>query len=117
MNPARPAPGVALARVDEIENHGAIVRDFAEGEARFSMILAREDERITGYVNRCPHAGSPLERFDGRVLVLGGRYLLCAAHGAQFTMENGACVAGPGTGRPLTPVPILVEAGVIRMGR
>ncbi|MET0181704.1 MAG: Rieske (2Fe-2S) protein [Caulobacterales bacterium] len=114
-NPAQPAPGDMLARVDDIPDAGAIVRDFQNGEARFSVLLARKDGVVTAYENRCPHAGFPLERPDGRMIVLEGKYLFCAGHGAMFTIESGACVGGPGTGKGLTPLPVDIVDGDVRV--
>ncbi|MGE3143147.1 MAG: Rieske (2Fe-2S) protein [Hyphomonadaceae bacterium] len=116
-NPARPPAGALLARLDDISDPGALVRDFNAGEARYSLLLARRGDVVTAYENRCPHAGFPLERPDGRLLVQEGRYLLCAGHGASFSMADGACVAGPGSGRGLTPISISVSEGEIRMAQ
>lgn len=112
MNSARPKPGVLLARVSEIADPGAIVRDFREGDALFSLLITRRGDEVSAFENRCPHAGFPLERFDGRVVVLGEN-VLCSAHGALFALRDGACVAGPGTGRPLTHFPIETRDGAI----
>lgn len=115
MNPAAPRSGDALANEADVPEAGAIVRDFANGEARFSLLLAKRDGVIRAYENRCPHAGAPLERMDGRVLVLQGRFILCTAHAATFAIETGACAGGPaGSERGLTQVPIVIEAGVIK---
>ncbi len=115
MNPARPAPGAFLVHLADIPDHGAVVRDFSAGEARFSLLVARMGDGAAAYENRCPHAGSPLERFDGRVLTLERRYILCAAHAAMFRLEDGACVAGPGDGRGLTQIPVEVIDGAVRL--
>lgn len=109
-NPARPAPGTVLARVSEIADPGAIARDFREGIAIWSVLITRTGDQIAAFENRCAHAGFPLERFDGRVVVLEGKYLMCAAHGACFALMTGAVLSGPGpAGRGLTPVPVRVE--------
>jgi nitrite reductase/ring-hydroxylating ferredoxin subunit len=115
MNPARPAPGTVVAQLTDIPDPGAIVRDFAEGDALFSLLITRQGERITAFENWCPHAGFPLERPDGRVIVLEGKYLLCAGHGASFAMDSGKCVGGPGTGRPLRAVPVELVDGTVRI--
>lgn len=113
MNPARPAPGAKLADLDEIAEPGAVVRDFRAGDALFSVLIARREGRVSAFENSCPHANFPLERPDGRVVVLEARYLLCAGHGALFDMDDGACAGGPGTGRGLTPIPVEVRDGAI----
>ncbi len=110
---ARPAPGTALARLDDIADPGAVALDFTAGVARFSLILARRESQVFGYLNRCPHARYPLERADGAVLLDEGRYLICAAHAASFRLQTGACVGGPAAGKSLTRFGVRVVAGVI----
>lgn len=110
---ARPAPGTALARLDDIADPGAIALDFTAGIVRFSLIVARRQGRVFAYVNRCPHARYPLERADGAVLLDEGRFLICAAHAASFRIEDGACVGGPAAGKALTRFGVRVANGVI----
>ena len=114
-NPARPAPGALLARLEDAPDGAAIVVDFRQATALFSLILARRGDAIFAYENRCPHAGFPLERPDGRVHVQAGGFLVCSAHGASFALESGACAGGPGNGRGLTPIAVRVENGAILM--
>lgn len=111
MNPARPGPGTALIALTDLADPGARAVDFRVGEALFSLIVARRGDVVRAYENICPHARSPMERPDGRVVIHEGRYLVCSAHGASFNLTDGACVGGPGGG-PLTPFPIDVRDGV-----
>ncbi len=111
MNPARPAPGTALMALADLGDPDARAVDFRSGDALFSLIVARRGDIVRAYENVCPHARSPLERPDGRVVIDEGRFLVCSAHGASFDIADGACVGGPGTG-PLTPFAIVVRAGV-----
>ena len=111
MNPARPAPGTALLALAELDDPGARAVDFRAGDALFSLIVARHGDLVAAYENVCPHAKSPMERPDGRVVVDEGRYLVCSAHGASFAITDGACVGGPGGG-PLTVFAIMVRDGV-----
>jgi nitrite reductase/ring-hydroxylating ferredoxin subunit len=115
-NPARPAPGSALARVADVPDAGAAVFDFAAGESRFSLLLARRGDGVFAYENRCPHAAYPLDRHDGRVVVQAGRFIVCAAHFASFELDTGACAGGPCNGAGLARVAVLVEDGWVRMG-
>ena len=116
MNPARPASGTLLAKLDDIPDGEAHVFDFRAGPAIWSVILARRDGHVFAYENECPHAGHPLERPDGRVLMQEGRYLVCSAHGASFTVDDGECAGGPCGGDPLTAVAVVVADGEVRMG-
>lgn len=113
MNPARPAPGAFLARTDDVPDGGAICLYFREGDSVFSMILARRGDALFAYENSCPHMGFPMERFDGSVLVQEGRFIVCTAHGASFTMEDGACVGGPCHRRSLAKLEIDVRDGAV----
>jgi nitrite reductase/ring-hydroxylating ferredoxin subunit len=97
----------ALARVDDVPDGGALLTH--EG----AIILTRRGARVSAFRNRCPHAGYPLQRADGGVLVQEVRYLVCAAHGASFDMETGACAGGPCNGAGLERVAISIEDGVI----
>lgn len=75
-----------------------------------ALLLLRRAERIEAYHNICPHAGRRLDWAPGRFLFESG-LLVCAAHGASFTVPDGQCVAGPCRGQNLTPVPIALAGG------
>ncbi len=110
MNPARPMPGARLFAFADLDDGEGRAFDFRSGEALFSLIAVRQGERIIAYENDCPHARQPLERFDGRVVMMEQRYLVCSAHGASFRVEDGVCVGGPAKGG-LTPFPVAVRDG------
>src|SRR5262249_27804578 len=114
MNPARPRPGAIVAKLSDIPDPGAIVRHFAEGDARFSILLTRTGARVCAFENRCAHADYPLERPDGRVVVQEGRFVVCTAHGASFTFE-GECAGGPCNGDALTPIAVEVTESAVKM--
>jgi nitrite reductase/ring-hydroxylating ferredoxin subunit len=115
-NRARPADGTALIALDRLKRNCAIVVDFREGDALFSMIVTRDDQGVYAYENSCPHAHAPLERFDGVVIVQQKRFIICAMHGASFGLADGKCVGGPALGTALTSEPVYVDAGMVRLG-
>jgi nitrite reductase/ring-hydroxylating ferredoxin subunit len=53
------------------------------------------------YVNRCPHAGTPLDLWPNEFLTEDGRHLVCSTHGAIFERDTGLCVEGPCPGASL----------------
>lgn len=61
------------------------------------------------YVNRCPHAGTPLDWWPNEFLTEDGLHLICATHGAVFLPESGLCVAGPCPGAGLEPLRVRRE--------
>ena len=87
----------------------------AAPEWRFSAVAVRRVRRgdlVVAYENDCPHARQPMERPDGRVVMLERKYLVCSAHGASFRIEDGACAGGPAKGG-LTPFPVETRDGAI----
>lgn len=88
-----------LCAIDDLDDPGARVIDGERG----SVIVVRTGADVAGYVNACPHKGTPLENPLGRVLDTDGRHLVCSTHGARFRLDDGICVAGPCVGRRLAP--------------
>jgi nitrite reductase/ring-hydroxylating ferredoxin subunit len=112
MNPARPAPGAPLMAVTDLADGEARAVDFRSGDALFSLVVVRRGDLVVAYENDCPHARQPMERPDGRVVMVERAFLVCSAHGASFRIEDGACVGGPAKGG-LTPFPVETRGGVI----
>jgi nitrite reductase/ring-hydroxylating ferredoxin subunit len=102
--------GLALARLEELADPCALVVHAGE----IALVLTRAGDRISAFRNRCPHAGYPLQRHDGRIVVHEGRYIVCGAHGASFSFD-GACAGGPCNGDSLEPVAIVVRDGQVWM--
>jgi nitrite reductase/ring-hydroxylating ferredoxin subunit len=92
--------------------------DIPEGEAkgftvetesgRRDIFVHRDGDIARGYVNSCPHVGSPLDWAPDRFIAPDGFHLLCATHGALFRPEDGYCVSGPCAGESLEPVPVTI---------
>lgn len=80
-----------------------------------SLVLVRSGERVEAFLNVCPHAGRRLDWAPGKFLMEGGR-LVCAAHGANFELPGGACVAGPCKGQLLSSVAVRVEGEAVVLG-
>ena len=100
----RPVPsGVQPIYEAEVSTHG----DFAA--------CGRAD-RAYGYVNSCPHLGTPLDWQVNRFISLDSGHIMCATHGALFEVESGSCVDGPCVGQNLEPLPVVVDGdGRVRL--
>ena len=109
MNPAQPPPGTRLCGLDEIADPGSKGFLFREGEALFLGFVVRREEMVTGFVDRCPHAGMPLAMAPDRYLTREGDLILCSSHGALFRIEDGICVGGPCVGQALRAWAVRVE--------
>jgi nitrite reductase/ring-hydroxylating ferredoxin subunit len=102
-----------VCRLTELQ--AGTVRAFTLGAGDWPLrgFVLRCGEAVRGYVNRCPHAGHPLNLLPGRFLTPDGTLLLCSAHGALFEKATGYCVAGPCAGGSLTPVALEIRAGYV----
>ncbi len=105
-----------LCRLADIPDNGA--KGFSGPEGTFTGFVAvRFGERVHVYVNSCPHIGTPLDWTPDRFLSADGRYLICATHGAEFTLDTGLCVSGPCRGDRLTRVEAAVRDGAVLVAR
>lgn len=109
-----------ICRLDDLERSGA--RGFAIGGGDwplrgFVVRIGNEvlNPAVRGFVNRCPHAGHPLNLRPHRFLTADSSLILCSSHGALFEKATGLCVAGPCAGQHLRTVPLKVESGFVML--
>jgi len=108
------SPGTALCRLDEIPDGAA--KGFALADGR-DIFVVRAGGRVFGYVNSCPHQGTPLDWTPDRFICAESGLILCATHGARFEVADGRCVAGPCAGDRLEPVAVALDgAGRVVLG-
>lgn len=91
---------------------GAAGFDAAAGDESLPLVALRAGDAVRVFHNVCPHAGRRLEVAPGRFIVDAGT-LVCAAHGACFTIPAGDCIAGPCRGQSLQEVPSEVRGGEV----
>ena len=53
------------------------------------LMVVRQGDQVYVYENACPHIGTPLDWTPDRFLTADGRRLICATHGAEFTIATG----------------------------
>ena len=73
----------------------------------------RFQNRVSAYVNRCPHSGTELDWQPGDFFEESGLYLVCSTHGAIFEPDTGKCVAGPCRGASLEPLQVREREGQV----
>jgi nitrite reductase/ring-hydroxylating ferredoxin subunit len=98
-----------LCGLDEIADGEARGFDFGRGAEPREVFLVRDGGRVHGYVNSCPHLGTPLEFNPDGFLTADGSAILCSTHGALFRIEDGYCFAGPCAGSSLTALSLVVD--------
>jgi nitrite reductase/ring-hydroxylating ferredoxin subunit len=77
------------------------------------LFAVRRGSEIFVYVNSCPHIGLPLDWAPGKFLSADGKRIICANHGAAFSIEDGRCTIGPCLGDRLERVMIRIKDGVV----
>ena len=106
--------GQRLCRLTDIPNGEAKGFSVETAAGKRDILVHRDGNIVRGYVNSCPHVGSPLDWAPDRFISLDGFHLLCGTHGALFRPEDGYCVSGPCAGDSLECVPIsLIEDEVV----
>jgi nitrite reductase/ring-hydroxylating ferredoxin subunit len=105
-----------LCRLTDIPENGAMGFPGANG-AFTGLVAVRQGGDVYVFENACPHIGTPLDWTPDRFLSADGRYLICATHGAEFTIATGVCISGPCRGDRLTPVNVVVRDGTIHVVR
>lgn len=98
-----------LCRVEDIPDSGAISVHIDSSTGGFEVILLRQGDAVFGYHNECPHQGRNLDYVPGKFLIRNGS-IICAAHGASFSISSGDCLGGP-CRSGLLRVPVRVEQG------
>jgi nitrite reductase/ring-hydroxylating ferredoxin subunit len=104
-----------VCRLSDIEPNGTRGFVLGAGEWPLRGFVVRLGDTVCGYLNRCPHAGHPLNMLPGRFLTSDGALILCTSHGALFEKSTGYCVAGPCIGRSLTTVPLEIRCGFVML--
>jgi len=103
--------GIRLCSLETIADGAA--RNFVVqlDSARFHGFVVRRGDTVTGYVDRCPHAGWPLAQRLDDYLTPDGALIACDWHGALFEIDTGFCIAGPCKGARLSAWPVEIVQG------
>ena len=79
------------------------------------IFMVRKGGQVFAYQNVCPHAQAPLEWNPDDFLDEKKETIICAMHGARFTIEEGTCVEGPCDGVGLTAIAVKIDNGDIKL--
>ena len=106
-------PETAVCAASDIPDGEARGFTLGEGTDARKIVVVRHGDRLFAYLNRCPHAGIPLDWVPGRFLSRSGEFLVCQTHNALFELEDGFCIDGPCAGDSLTPMAVRIEGGQV----
>src|SRR2546429_10015388 len=77
-----------VCRLTELERQGARAFTIGAGDWPLRGFVVRAGDAVRGYVNRCPHAGHPLNLLPERFLTADGALILCSSHGALLDRKS-----------------------------
>ena len=103
--------GDIICAVSDIDDGAAKEISYRTDNEVHDIFIQRIGEDIFGFMNVCPHAGTPLNMEEGQFMEKSGKYLMCHTHGALFQLSDGLCVAGPCNGSRLQAVDITIKNG------
>lgn len=97
-----------LCRLDDLpDGHSRGFDPRASG--RDTIFIVRQGPSLHGWVNACPHHGTPMAWRKDAYLNAAADRIVCSAHGAQFEIDTGLCTLGPCLGESLTPVALTLH--------
>jgi len=110
-----PGPGTDLCGLDELPDGSGRVFTWGSGKTSIGVVVLRQGDHVTAYLNSCPHFQIPLDHRSH--VTMFREFVLCSHHYAAFRASDGYCVEGPCEGGALTPVGIAVADGRIRLAQ
>jgi len=110
-----------VCRLSELEHAGARGFTIAGADWPLRGLVVRVGDAVYGYVNRCPHAGAPLDKAACVARLTSpepgvyqrsrvGELLRCPWHGWEFDMRNGQSWFDPKRVK-VRSYPVKVESG------
>lgn len=102
-----------LCRIEDIPDGESRGFEITVGEDEIEFFVVRMGNAVFGYLNDCPHVGTPLNWKNTQFLTMDKSMIICATHGAVFRIEDGHCTGGPCIGMNLKPVAVGCEGSNI----
>lgn len=118
--PFAPLEGTPLGLRDDLPDGQATLMelDTGGGPAQvFRLIVLREGQQVTAFVNRCPHFGVPLAAKQVHLIYKPQVSITCNVHYSRFRWSDGVCESGECVGDSLLAVPLDISTqGEVHIG-
>lgn len=99
-----------LGKLEDIAENKAKGFDPNETGSNTFFVVRKKNE-LFAYTDICPHYNNTTLPWKRHQYLDGAaKYIVCAAHGALFEIDNGNCVQGPCLGQKLNKLPIEISA-------
>jgi nitrite reductase/ring-hydroxylating ferredoxin subunit len=104
---------ILLARVDELPP-GTTKKFTVELRGQTTeAFLANVAGEFVAFVNRCVHLPITLDLDDNDFFTCDAKLFVCKTHGSVYDPHAGKCVGGPGQGKSLERLPLVIENGAV----
>ncbi len=104
---------ILLARVEELPPGTTKKFTFDSNGRKTEAFLANFRGELLAFVNRCVHLPITLDLDDNDFFTCDAKLFVCKTHGSVYEPRAGKCVGGPGQGKSLDRLPLVVDAGAI----
>ncbi len=111
----RQQPGIPLCTLEQLRAKRSLGISVEIGGREQAVFVVLDGDSVRGYIDRCPHRGTPLAWMPDNYLDSRGEHLICATHGALFRIGDGRCIAGPCQGDALEPIAIKVSGDTVML--
>ena len=102
-----------LCKLTDIDDGGSKGFEIGVGDTQIELFVARKGNCIYAYENSCPHTGGPLDWTPDQFIDKESGHILCATHGAIFSLQTGQCLAGPCSGDWLRALSVSLDGNEI----
>ncbi len=102
-----------LCKLKEIDDLSSKSFSVKIGREKTEIFIVRKGDDVFAYINICPHTNAPLEWNPDEFLDENKEYIVCALHGAKFSIEGGDCLGGPCNGNGLDTLNVKIVDGQV----
>ena len=102
-----------MARAEELPPGATKKFTFEANGETTEAFLANVQGEVVAFVNRCVHLPITLDLDDNDFFTGDGNLFVCKTHGSVYEPRDGKCVGGPGQGKSLERLPLVIEQGAI----
>jgi nitrite reductase/ring-hydroxylating ferredoxin subunit len=104
---------VLVARAEELAPGMTKKFSFEQNGQHTDAFVANFRGRYVAFVNRCVHLPISLDLDDNDFFTCDGGFFVCKTHGSVYDPAAGKCIGGPGQGKSLEQLPLVIEADAI----
>lgn len=102
-----------MARVDELLPGTTRKFSLERNGRNVPAFVANFRGQFVAYVNECVHLPISIDLDDNDFFTCDGNFFVCKTHGSVYDPAVGKCIGGPGQGKLLEQLTVVVESGAL----